>query len=160
MVTIKREGEIEITLPDEDAEAVKEKAATPPTMEMLKAQLDQIMSLVRENSDAIKAMKPPPKPPKEDDEDEETQKADETTSEPKEDVVEKHEGNDIMAFITKVVDEKVAEKLGEQPIQKRSTAPAEPQTFDTPMDIPPEVFARADPESILKMGGFTTRRNR
>jgi len=165
MVTIRKEGEIEITLPDEDVKTKPEdvdKAASPPTIEMVLARLDQIDSKINENSEALKALKQAPKPPKEDEEKEkkpvdEKKKVDEK---PTEDIVEKKEEKiDVVALIKSIVDEKVSEKLGDQPIQKRSTAPPEPpKKIETPMDIPAEIFAKADPESILRMGGYTTKR--
>jgi len=167
MVTIKKEGEIEITLLDKDVETKPkdvDKAASPPTLEMVLARLDQIDGKVNENSEALKALKQVPKPPKEDEEEEkkpaeEEKKVDEK---PTEDVVEKKEEKiDVVALIKSIVDEKVSEKLGDQPIQKRSTAPPEPpKKIENPMDIPPEVFAKADPESILRMAGYTMKKRR
>jgi len=137
-----------------------EKAANPPTIEMVLARLDQIDSKINENSEALKALKEVPKKD-EKDKDKEEKKAEEKVVEtPKEEIVEKKEEKvDVIALITKLVEKEVSEKIGDQPIQKRSTAiPEKPKTFETPMDIPAEVMLKGDPESILKMGGYTMKR--
>ena len=166
MVTIKKEGEIEITIPDEDTEkktdeAPKEteKAASPPTNDMVIARLDKLQSVVDGLVETLKAMKKPPKPPKEDDED--VEKKDGEKVEETKETVEKEEKTkepDLVALIKEVVKNEVSAKFDEQPIQKRSTAPAEPLKVDTPMDIPPEIMATADIESIVRMGGYTLER--
>jgi len=157
---IKKEGEITITIPDEkpteEEKPEVEKGATPPTWETVLARLDTIANKVNENSEALKAMKEKPK-----EKEKEVEKVeDEPTDEPKEEVVEKTEDKiDVVALIKEAVKNAVNEKIGDQPIQKRSTAiPEKPKTFDTPMEIPAELMLKADPESILKMGGYTTAR--
>ena len=148
----------------EETEAPKEteKAASPPTLDMVIARLDAIASKVTENSEALKAMKKPPKPPKEEDKEDVEKKTEDKTEGTDDSGVEKEEKKeeapDLVALIKEVVKNEVSAKFDEQPIQKRSTAPAEPLKADTPMDIPPEIMAKADIESILKMGGYTMER--
>jgi len=57
-------------------------------------------------------------------------------------------------MIQRAIDQAIAKRLGEQPVKKRSVVPEKPMTFETPLDIPHEIFAKADVESILRMGGW------
>lgn len=164
---IKKEGEITITIPDEDVkkEETTEKAAEPATNEMVIARIDKLESLVNTLAESFKAMKQPPKkvPPKEEDEDAEKKEKvdeDEKTKETEKAEKEENKDTDIVKLIKEVVDLRVKEKLGEEPIMKRSTAPPEKlEPVATPMDIPPEVMATADVESILRLGGYTMKRD-
>lgn len=166
MVTIKKGEIVDIQIEDEDKPEEKtEKAASPPTMDMAIARIDQLTSLVNELSETVKTLKAaPPTPPKKDEEKEkkpvdEEKKKEKAEEVPIEKVVEKKEEQiDVVAIIKELVKKEVGEKIGEQPIQKRSTAPAEKLSFNTPMDIPASIMANADPESILRLGGYTTKR--
>jgi len=69
----------------------------------------------------------------------------------------KEEKSEVESFdnmIQRAIDEAIAKRLGEQPVKKRSVVPEQPKTFESPLDIPHEIFAKADPESILRMGGW------
>ena len=166
--TIKKGEIVGIEVEEEDTKVEKEeteeaketeKAASPPTNDMVIARIDKLQSVVDGLVESFKAMKKPPKPPKEDDEDME-KKDGEKVEETKE-TVEKEEKTkepDLVALIKEVVKNEVSAKFDEQPIQKRSTAPAEPLKVDNPMDIPPEIMATADIESIVRMGGYTLER--
>ena len=166
MATIIKKGEIVDIEIVEDAveEPVVEKAADPPTNEMVLARIDQLSSIVSELSETVKTLKQAPKPPmkdkeKEKEKEKKAEKVEDAVEEKAEEIVEKVEQKiDVVALIQDAVKKEVAEKIGDQPIIKRSTAPAEALTFDTPMDIPWNVMANADVESILKMGGYTTKR--
>jgi len=57
-------------------------------------------------------------------------------------------------MIQRAIDQAIAKRLGEQPVKKRSVVPEQPKMFESPLDIPHEIFAKADPESILRMGGW------
>ena len=159
--TIKKGEIVEIEVVDADAKVTPkevEKAANPPTIEMVLARLDQIDSKINENAESLKALKDVPKPPKKDEEEKEkdAKKIEEKPVEKPVEVVEKRETIDVVALIKSAVESAVAAKIGEQPIQKRSTAvPEQPKTFGTPMEIPAEILFKADVESIVKMGGYT-----
>lgn len=163
MVKTIEKGEIvEIQVVDDKTEVKleekTEKAASPPTMEMVLARIDKLTSIVTELSGTVKTLKAAPKVPPKKDEEEEKEKPKKKEEKAVEKVEEKEDKIDVVALITKLVEKEVGEKIGEQPIQKRSTAPAEIKKFDTPMDIPASIMATADPESILRLGGYTTKR--
>jgi len=69
----------------------------------------------------------------------------------------KEEKSEVESFdnmIQRAIDQAIAKRLGEQPVKKRSVVPEQPKTFESPLDIPHEIFAKADVESILRMGGW------
>lgn len=72
---------------------------------------------------------------------------------------EKSESEDFTAgdMIQRAIDTAIAKRLGEQPVVKRSTVAQKTQAFETPMDIPQEIFAVADLPSLFKMGGYKVR---
>jgi len=150
MTTIEAPAEVTIEIPDEilnkanpdEEEKPTEKAASPPTLEMVIARIDSYASKVDQLSAKLDAFAPKEEVEKE-----------EPKEEPEEKPVEKVTISQDM--IDEAVKKFLEKKLESQPVQKRSTAVEEkPTTFETPMDIPVEAFIKGDPKSLLKLGGY------